>query len=99
MLVENAIKHNIVSKSRPLRIDIFNEDNKYLIVQNNLQVKDVIREHSTQVGLQNIMQRYEFFGKNTVKVIATDHFFMVKIPLLQLSHSVEESILKVAQVA
>jgi two-component system, LytTR family, sensor kinase len=99
MLVENAVKHNIVSKSRPLRIDIFNEDNKYLIVQNNLQVKDVIREHSTQVGLQNIMQRYEFFGKNTVKVIATDHFFMVKIPLLQLSHSVEESILKVAQVA
>jgi two-component system, LytTR family, sensor kinase len=99
MLVENAVKHNIVSRSRPLVIDIFNEGNKYLIVQNNLQVKDVSNEHSTQVGLKNIMQRYEFFGKNTVQIVATDQTFMVKIPLLQLSHDVEESILKVAQVA
>ncbi len=82
MLIENAIKHNIVSRSRPLHISISVQGTDHLLISNNLQVKPT-NEHSTQIGLQNIDQRYEIITGKKIEVIKTDSNFSVSIPLIQ----------------
>lgn len=81
LLMENAIKHNIVSSSRPLLINIFTE-NGSLVMDNNLQVKNQISE-STGIGLDNIRNRYKLLGDKEVKVTATESNFTVSIPLIE----------------
>ena len=58
LLIENAIKHNIVSYKKPLNIDIFSDDN-FIIVKNNLQKKKQSKQNNTRVGLKNIQKRYQ----------------------------------------
>ncbi|HEY3402167.1 MAG TPA: histidine kinase [Ohtaekwangia sp.] len=82
MLIENAIKHNVVSRSRPLLISIGMEENS-LVISNTLQPKE-IKEPSTKVGLQNIISRYLFLTREPVIVKEENNCFMVRIPLLTL---------------
>ncbi len=63
LLVENAVKHNIVSKQQPLMIEIFTTPAQQLIVNNNLQRKDM-KERSTRIGLQNIRSKYQLLQEN-----------------------------------
>jgi len=69
MLVENAIKHNIVSKRKPLYIKLGIEGDK-IYVSNNLQ-KKLTEEKSTQFGLQSIQSRFALLGKKEVEIEAT----------------------------
>ncbi|MCC5916529.1 MAG: histidine kinase [Cryomorphaceae bacterium] len=80
LLVENAIKHNIVSKEDPLTIEIFTEKDT-LVVRNNLQ-KRRQSEPSTGVGLENIINRYQYLSDRKVEIIPTDTYFIAKVPLL-----------------
>ena len=80
ILMENAIKHNIVSSDKPLHIAVFAE-NGSLLLQNNLQVKNQVRE-STGIGLENIRNRYRLLGEKQVKVTEDDNSFTVSIPLI-----------------
>lgn len=80
MLVENAIKHNIVSKSKHLTIDIY-IDNQYVIVANNLQKKKNVGD-SSGIGLANIQARYQYIAQKEVLIEETEKAFIVKIPLL-----------------
>lgn len=86
MLIENAIKHNVVSKENPLKIKIQQEGNQYVVVENNIQEKTIFRgagrEESTRVGLQNIINRYGLLTDRQVEVIRSGGLFTVKIPLL-----------------
>lgn len=82
MLIENAIKHNIVSKNNPLTIRLYSEK-EAIVVANNLQEKE-IREESTQRGLQNIKSRYRLLSNAQVLIEKTASEFRVTIPLLQL---------------
>lgn len=82
MLIENCIKHNIVSKEMPLTIQIYIWKD-YLVVENNLQKKKA--EQSTGQGLKNIIDRYRFFTSQHVLVIETTTNFQVKIPLLKVN--------------
>lgn len=81
ILVENAVKHNAISKRKPLLITIKNEGNS-IVVQNNLQ-KKVILQKSTKVGLKNIVNRYALVSDEKVDIVQSDKFFTVKIPLLE----------------
>ncbi len=81
MLVENCIKHNIVSKKKPLKITVKAEKG-WLHVENNLQKKSEI--HSTGQGLRNISERYRFFTTQQVKIHETNSIFRVSIPLLEV---------------
>lgn len=81
LLMENAIKHNIVSSEKPLLINIFS-DNGSLVVSNNLQMKNQINE-STGIGLDNIRNRYKLLGEKQVKVTESETNFTVSIPLLE----------------
>lgn len=79
ILVENAIKHNIIAQDRPLEIDVFNKDGRINVV-NNLQKK----EHSvgTQIGLKNIRERYKLFTEELVQIVETNDNFSVSLPIL-----------------
>jgi sensor histidine kinase YesM len=81
MLVENAIKHNIISKDKPLTIRIISENNEYLSIENNIQEKSTF-EKSTKVGLQNIINRYNFLTPKKIEILNKNQIFSVKIPLL-----------------
>lgn len=79
MLVENCIKHNIVSLDEPLHIRIFTTDT-HIIVENNLQLKR--QSPSTHTGLNNINKRYQHMGQGNIDIIATPSRFTVKLPLI-----------------
>ena len=83
MLIENAIKHNIVSQRDPLKIRLFSGDG-WIYVSNNLQEKRV-KEPSTQVGIKNILERYGFLSDRRVEIEKTTSEFTVKIPLLNVA--------------
>ena len=79
ILVENALKHNIASKSEPLNIHIYtNRD--MLIVENNLNKKETA--FSTKKGLENITKRYEMLTDKKVSVNQSSTNFIVSIPLI-----------------
>jgi len=82
---ENAIKHNIITSSKPLHIQVYME-NENLVVKNNLQKKSTVGT-STKMGLQNIKNRYSFFTDKEVGVIATMKHFIVTLPLLTTTSS------------
>ena len=84
MLIENAIKHNIISQDEPLTIEIRSEDDEYIVVSNNLQKKPVPRTKSTGVGLKNIKARYEFLSNKLVQILEENNRFTVKLPFLQI---------------
>jgi len=81
MLVENALKHNVYSKERPLNITISSIQNDALAIHNNFQPRES-KEESTQVGIKNIKKRYAFYTNKQVLVRDEDRFFEVIIPLL-----------------
>ncbi|MDH3648454.1 MAG: histidine kinase [Saprospiraceae bacterium] len=83
MLVENAVKHNVISQQEPLSIEVFIE-NGFLVVRNNLQKKEMKKDASVTVGLRNIIERYAFFTNQPVIVNETDHVFEVKLPALKV---------------
>ncbi|WP_053971410.1 sensor histidine kinase [Mangrovimonas sp. ST2L15] len=80
LLVENAIKHNVVSLDDPLSVQIKNEAS-LLVVTNNLQPK-LTHEESTGKGLDNINKRYKLLANQQIEIYKTDQNFTVKIPLL-----------------
>jgi LytS/YehU family sensor histidine kinase len=80
MLVENAIKHNVISEENPLSIHIFVEGD-FIVVENNVQRKSGQIEDSTGVGLDNIYKRYEFLTDKKVIVVEGEKF-IVKLPLI-----------------
>jgi sensor histidine kinase YesM len=86
LLIENAVKHNVIDKSRPLTIYISTKENGWLCVKNNLQKRmNVIP--STQVGLANIMAKYKLLNQPEVIVEETTKEFTVLLPLIEINAS------------
>jgi len=79
VLLENAIKHNQISKQVPLHIHIKISDNN-LLVSNNINTKTPIGD-SPKTGLINLKKRYELLGKN-IEIMDSGSEFLVKLPLL-----------------
>jgi LytS/YehU family sensor histidine kinase len=80
LVMENAIKHNVVSKNHPLKITIETKRN-YLFVSNVIQKKESL-EFSSGLGLKILSSRYAFLSDSPFEVIKTDSTFTLKIPLL-----------------
>lgn len=92
LLLENTVKHNVVSEQRPLHIRIYVEGD-YLAIQNDLQKKEVIQSRQG-VGLQNIVDRYGIITNRKVLIEQNEKTFTVKIPILTKQISVMETTLK-----
>lgn len=89
LLLENTIKHNVVSEQKPLHIKIFIKDN-YLIVQNDLQKKEVLQDRKG-VGLQNIISRYAILTNRKVLIESTEKTFAVHLPILTKQVNIMEA--------
>jgi sensor histidine kinase YesM len=87
LLLENAIKHNVVSRSKPLEINI-NIKGDYLVVDNKIQKKST-QLPSTKVGLKNIEKRYALISDKSVEIVNDGQQFSVSLPLLKDSTTKE----------
>lgn len=85
LLLENAIKHNEVSKRAPLTISLYQVE-EYLVIENNIQLKEQAEE-SAHVGLKNIINRYSFLSKDNPVIVKPNGKFTVKIPLIDVQES------------
>ncbi|MBO0935849.1 histidine kinase [Fibrella sp. HMF5335] len=82
LLLENAVKHNVILPEQPLHISIRTEADNRLVVRNNLQRKNT-RIISNQVGLTNIATQYRLLGGGDIRVDDDDNFFTVTLPLIR----------------
>ena len=80
LLIENAVKHNVVTSGKPLHLKVFEQDGE-LVVVNNLQEKQVVKK-STGVGLYNIRERYALLTDRKVVIDKTAKEFSVRLPIL-----------------
>ncbi len=89
LLLENAVKHNVVTSEKPLHIKVY-EENGMLVVGNNLQEKQVVKK-SSGVGLQNIRQRYGILTDRQVSIERGAEDFSVRLPILTKQVSAMET--------
>ena len=89
LLLENTIKHNVVSQKKPLHIKIF-EEKGYLVVQNDFRKKEVLSSRKG-VGLQNIVSRYDIITNKKVIVEQTQEYFTVRLPILTKQVTIMET--------
>lgn len=81
MLVENAIKHNIISRDQPLTIELYAEGNDFLVVKNNYQKRSENVE-STGLGLENLQARYKFLTGVKPVFKVENGYYIAKVPVL-----------------
>jgi len=81
MLVENAVKHNVIYRNKPLIIDIFLMAGNKLIVNNNLQLRTK-KGPSNRIGLDNIRTKYKLLGQSGFHVMQDAKNFTVVLPLI-----------------
>lgn len=81
-LVENAIKHNEISKRNPLIIRIQTGKDDSLAVSNPVQEK-LTREDGTGIGLSNLSKQYLLLGNNSIQISQQNNEFIVEVPLLK----------------
>ncbi|OLT60128.1 sensor histidine kinase [Moorena bouillonii] len=79
--IENAVKHNVVSRKKPLLINVLNSKD-YLIINNNLQKKEVAPKGGGQ-GLRNIKNRYRLLSNKDMLAEETNSGFKLKLPLIE----------------
>jgi hypothetical protein len=89
LLLENTIKHNVVSENKPLHIKIYIKDN-FLVVENNLQKKEVLQDRRG-VGLQNIVSRYAILSERKVLIDENNQSFAVYLPILTKQINIMET--------
>ena len=79
LLIENCIKHNVVSLDKPLKIKLYTEGD-FLVIENQIQLKRGAL--STGVGLDNINQRFMHLIHKEIEIDKTETIFKVKIPMI-----------------
>jgi two-component system LytT family sensor kinase len=81
LLVENAVKHNVLSKNIPLTIEIFTTAGNRLVINNNLQ-RRTVKSASNRIGLENINSKYELLKQKGFQVMEDNKNFTVVLPLI-----------------
>ncbi|GAB4409347.1 MAG: hypothetical protein OHK0053_36160 [Microscillaceae bacterium] len=80
VLVENAIKHNVMTLESPLCVEIKSEKD-YLKVSNNLQKKSIVAT-SNKIGLENLKSLYGFLTSENIEIIESRKSFIIKLPFI-----------------
>jgi sensor histidine kinase YesM len=84
LLIENCVKHNEISASQPLTIQIV-RNGEYIRVENKLQLKSTGSD-SKKTGLNNIRQQYRYFTDKEIVITQTDRTFSVEVPVIKSDH-------------
>ena len=80
LVMENAVKHNLISEEKPLRIEL-SYNNNHLVVRNNLQPK-ITGNRSTRVGQENLIKRYKLISREVPEFkVGTTHY-QATLPLI-----------------
>lgn len=82
VLIENAIKHNIISEKQPLNIQLTTQG-EYLIVKNEYQPRIENEVTSTKVGLKNLTEKFAILESAPPEFVTKNGYFVAKVPLLQ----------------
>jgi two-component system, LytTR family, sensor kinase len=82
MLLENAVKHNVVSKEDPLKVKVYIHESSFLVVENTVKAK-INKDPSTGVGLDNIRNRYLHLAGKSIVVNRENGKFTVMLPLFE----------------
>ncbi|MFN8354171.1 MAG: response regulator [Spirosomataceae bacterium] len=80
LLIENAIKHNVISEEKPLKITVFTDED-YLVVSNPLQLRGNVPD-STGIGLKNLTARYEIFSSQVPTFGKVGNEYIARLPLI-----------------
>ena len=80
-LVENAVKHNVISAKQPLKVNIHTVETGFLKVTNPIQPK-IMDEAGNGIGLQNLMERYRLKWNAEVGIMNDGQCFEVTLPLI-----------------
>lgn len=83
MLIENALKHNIMTEDQPLFIKIFTGDSPVITVENSIALRHVPDYEKTGMGLDNIKRRYELISNQDITITKSKTSFLVVLPLIQ----------------
>jgi len=84
MLMENAVKHNIISRDMPLRIRVYLQGTQWITVENTYQPLPKEQAVRSESGLENIRKRYQHLSALQIHVSCDRHFFKVDLPLLEI---------------
>jgi sensor histidine kinase YesM len=84
MLLENAVKHNVVSKDDPLKVKVYMQDSLFVVIENTVKAK-IDKDPSTGVGLDNIRKRYLHLTGKDIVVKQENGKFVVMLPLFEKS--------------
>ncbi len=79
-LIENAIKHNVISSKQPLTVKIFTDNDNHLIISNEIR-KKIGKEEGTGIGLANLAERYRLKWNEKVEIFDDGKIFSVTLPL------------------
>jgi LytS/YehU family sensor histidine kinase len=80
-LIENAVKHNVITRARPLRISIFTEGDR-LVVSNPVNPK-IDPERGTGIGLANLSNRWQLLTGRSIEVKNDGKTFSVRLPFIK----------------
>ncbi len=81
LLVENAIKHNAASRSKPLQVEVYSEED-FIVVQNNYQPRPEGGAESMGIGQSNLIKRLQFFTNREAEFFQQGEHYFAKVPLL-----------------
>jgi sensor histidine kinase YesM len=84
LLIENCIKHNVVSLQKPLHIRVYKEGEK-IVVENPIQLRTG-ETNSIGVGLKNINLRYGHLHGKQIDIVSDNNVFQIKLPLIYEYH-------------
>lgn len=83
LLVENAVKHNEISESNPLNVQIYSKEG-FIYVENHIQPRTTLAE-GTGNGLQNLKKRFLLLRKQALTITTENNTFSVQLPLSEVS--------------
>jgi two-component system, LytTR family, sensor kinase len=84
MLLENTVKHNVVSRENPLTVKVYIQENNFVVIENTVKAR-IDRDSSTGVGLDNIRKRYLHLTGKDVVIKQDNGKFTVMLPLFEKS--------------
>lgn len=82
-LVENAVKHNVVSPSSPLQIRIYTTDDSKVVVWNKVNLRENDNMYNNGTGLSNLFERYRLRFGTGIEIDCSDGCFKVTVPLFR----------------
>lgn len=81
ILVENAVKHNIITKDKPLQVNIYIDDQERIVVENKMQTR-LTTEGSSQYGLYHLSEQFRLQTGKDIDIIKNETTFSVHLPLI-----------------